>query len=223
VNQVALILKDENGTKVQGDPAFYPTTIHVTITIVAKGSTYVPPPTGEVDAGSDAATVVPPTRDAGAPGVMGARGASSNGGASGAGGSVATGGTTTTPGSGGTAPPTPSTQGSSSPPPSSIICGCADRDDDAPGNRAFGSRRARAIRGYAASRRRRGLLDRSTARRPFYEPGSRLDRTRRLRRRLATTAPARDLGRLSPRPSLRLRPRSRRPWASRRLRRARSG
>lgn len=43
VRQIALILKDENGTKMQGSPAFYPTTIHLTLTVVAPGATYVPP------------------------------------------------------------------------------------------------------------------------------------------------------------------------------------
>jgi hypothetical protein len=43
VKNVALILKDENGNKVQGDAKFYPTTIHVVITLVPKGGTYVPP------------------------------------------------------------------------------------------------------------------------------------------------------------------------------------
>jgi hypothetical protein len=54
INRVALILKDENGNKMQGDAAFYPTKIHVTITIVAPDATYVPPTFGS-DAGTDAA------------------------------------------------------------------------------------------------------------------------------------------------------------------------
>lgn len=61
VKDIALILKDESGNKKQGDPAFYPTKIHITITIVAPGATYVPPTFGK-DAGTDAATPV----DAGA-------------------------------------------------------------------------------------------------------------------------------------------------------------
>jgi hypothetical protein len=57
VNQLALILKDEGGTKKQGDPAFYPTTIHVTLTLLAPGETYVPPALQE-DAGTpDAGTI----------------------------------------------------------------------------------------------------------------------------------------------------------------------
>jgi hypothetical protein len=43
VQKVALILKNENGDKVQGDANFYPTMIHVVITLVAPGGTYVPP------------------------------------------------------------------------------------------------------------------------------------------------------------------------------------
>jgi hypothetical protein len=51
LHQMALIIKDENGNKVQGDAAFYPTKIHVTITVVAPGSTYVPPSDMMTDAG----------------------------------------------------------------------------------------------------------------------------------------------------------------------------
>jgi hypothetical protein len=51
IKDIALILKDENGTKVQGDPAFYPSKIHITITIIAPGSTYMPPPSDK-DAGA---------------------------------------------------------------------------------------------------------------------------------------------------------------------------
>ncbi|HKU41602.1 MAG TPA: hypothetical protein VJR89_25770 [Polyangiales bacterium] len=43
VSKVSLILKDEAGNKVQGNPQFYPYKMHVQITIVAPGSTYVPP------------------------------------------------------------------------------------------------------------------------------------------------------------------------------------
>jgi hypothetical protein len=51
LHQMALILKDENGNKVQGDASFYPTKIHVTITVVAPGGTYVPPSEMMNDAG----------------------------------------------------------------------------------------------------------------------------------------------------------------------------
>lgn len=58
IKDVALILKDENQNKPQGDPDFYPTKIHVTITIVAPGSTYVPPSASQ-DAGlSDASVAI---------------------------------------------------------------------------------------------------------------------------------------------------------------------
>ncbi|MEY4581025.1 MAG: hypothetical protein RL701_5728 [Pseudomonadota bacterium] len=43
VAKVQLILKDEGGTKKQGDPNFYPTKVHVVLTVVAPGSTYMPP------------------------------------------------------------------------------------------------------------------------------------------------------------------------------------
>lgn len=112
VNRMALILKDENGTKVQGDSAFYPTTIHVTITIVAKGATYVPPSTGgnggAADAGTDAGTISPPARDAGAAGRAGAGGANGSGGVDGVGGA----GVVTTPSSGGTSSSLPPSTGS---------------------------------------------------------------------------------------------------------------
>ncbi len=60
VRKVALILKDENEIKKQGDAAFYPTKIHITITIVAPGSTYVPPmPTTMADAGVEMDAALP--------------------------------------------------------------------------------------------------------------------------------------------------------------------
>jgi hypothetical protein len=43
VTKLQLVLKDETEAKVQGNPMFYPTKIHLTITIVSPGSTYVPP------------------------------------------------------------------------------------------------------------------------------------------------------------------------------------
>ena len=63
VRKIALILKDENEAKKQGDPAFYPTKIHITITIVAPGGTYVPP-TAMADAGMEMDAAMP--RDGGA-------------------------------------------------------------------------------------------------------------------------------------------------------------
>jgi hypothetical protein len=62
LHQIALILKDENQNKVQGNPDFYPTQIHVTITFVPQGGTYVPPP--ETDAGM---SMQPVDKDAGMP------------------------------------------------------------------------------------------------------------------------------------------------------------
>jgi hypothetical protein len=43
VKQVALILKDENGTKMQGNPDFYPTRVRITLTVVRPGAGYVAP------------------------------------------------------------------------------------------------------------------------------------------------------------------------------------
>jgi hypothetical protein len=67
IKDVALILKDENGTKVQGDAAFYPSKIHITITIIAPGSTYMPPAAPPADAGAGGA----PHGDAGVAGHAG--------------------------------------------------------------------------------------------------------------------------------------------------------
>jgi hypothetical protein len=81
VSQVALILKDTNNGKPQGDPKYVPTDLHVQVAVISGGATFVAPPpsgTGGVgdagarplprDAGSseDAATGAPaPPRDAG--------------------------------------------------------------------------------------------------------------------------------------------------------------
>jgi hypothetical protein len=43
-SKVVLVMKDENGKAATGDPKFYPTTIHVTMTVVPAGGTYTPPP-----------------------------------------------------------------------------------------------------------------------------------------------------------------------------------
>jgi hypothetical protein len=56
VRQIALILKDENGTKMQGSPDFYPTRVRVTLTVVRPGAKYVPPAVGDASVPSDAAT-----------------------------------------------------------------------------------------------------------------------------------------------------------------------
>ena len=78
--RIALILKDEGETKVQGDPDFYPTRIHITLTLLAPGTTYEPPPphdpldAGVMDAGlaEDAAAPAEPAPvpDAATPPVM---------------------------------------------------------------------------------------------------------------------------------------------------------
>jgi hypothetical protein len=66
VKRIALILKDENQAKVQGNADFYPTTIHATVTFVAKGGTYVPP-SASADAGEPPLDAATPPKDAGAP------------------------------------------------------------------------------------------------------------------------------------------------------------
>jgi len=63
VKQIALILKDESEKKMQGSPDFYPTTIHVTLTVVRAGAKYVPP-AATVDAGTPEDAGMP---DAGEP------------------------------------------------------------------------------------------------------------------------------------------------------------
>jgi hypothetical protein len=66
VKRIALILKDENQAKVQGNADFYPTTIHATVTFVAKGGTYVPPSVS-ADAGEPPLDAATPPKDADAP------------------------------------------------------------------------------------------------------------------------------------------------------------
>jgi hypothetical protein len=60
---IALILKDKDQNKPQGSPDFYPTKVHVTITIVRQGGVYTPPGTASEDAGTDAGSFM----DASAP------------------------------------------------------------------------------------------------------------------------------------------------------------
>ena len=55
LKKIPLIIKDQSEKKVQGDPAFYPTQMHVTLTLVAKDATFVPP-TETPDAGMDSGT-----------------------------------------------------------------------------------------------------------------------------------------------------------------------
>src|SRR5262249_40375527 len=43
VAHVAIAVKDENQNLVQGDASFFPTKLHVTITLVSPGATYMPP------------------------------------------------------------------------------------------------------------------------------------------------------------------------------------
>ena len=43
IKKIALILKDENQNKPQGSPDFYPTKLHVTLTLLKPGATFKPP------------------------------------------------------------------------------------------------------------------------------------------------------------------------------------
>jgi hypothetical protein len=121
IRDIALILKDENQVKPQGDPDFYPTKIHVTITIVAPGSEYVPP-AATADAGSadasvaldagstsvDSGTTISPAPDAGHAIDAGHASAAGSGGSMSSSAPPAMGTTTTASGSGGQASPPPS-------------------------------------------------------------------------------------------------------------------
>jgi hypothetical protein len=89
ITKVSLILKDEGGNKVQGNAQFYPYKMHVTITIVAPGSTYVPPDATGMPAnmaGSGA-----PVAGAGGTGAAGSRAGAGGAGNGGSGGSGAAG------------------------------------------------------------------------------------------------------------------------------------
>lgn len=95
ISGVQLILKDADGTKVQGDAMFYPYKMHVTITLVAPGSTYVPPDItasgGNAGAPATAGNSAAGAGGAGAGGMAaaGRGGAGAGAGASGRGGSGA--------------------------------------------------------------------------------------------------------------------------------------
>jgi len=85
ITKVSLILKDESGMKVQGNPQFYPYKMRVTITIVSPGSTYMPPDITGMPAnmaGSGA-----PIAGAGGTGAAGSRAGAGGGGSGGSGGS----------------------------------------------------------------------------------------------------------------------------------------
>jgi hypothetical protein len=90
-NQIAMILKDEEELVRPDDPAFYPYELHVTITLLTEGTTYVPPgeePEPEPDAGA--------AGDGGEGGMSesgGTGGMDETGGAGGTGGASETGGT----------------------------------------------------------------------------------------------------------------------------------
>jgi hypothetical protein len=90
ITTVSLILKNEGGTKVQGNPDFYPYKMRVTITIVSPGGTYMPPDITGMPANS-AGTGAPAAGRGGAgAGGAGAGGAGSGGtGGTGTAGSIA--------------------------------------------------------------------------------------------------------------------------------------
>lgn len=54
VERVNVVVKDENGRFVQGDPSYFPTKLHVTVTVIPAGEKYVAPDglsDGDMDAG----------------------------------------------------------------------------------------------------------------------------------------------------------------------------
>lgn len=59
IDRVYVVLKDGSMSIVQGNAMFYPTKLHVTVTVVAPGKTYVmPPPTADdTDAGAPTTTM----------------------------------------------------------------------------------------------------------------------------------------------------------------------
>jgi hypothetical protein len=65
INKVALILKDTNNNKPQGDPKYVPTDLRVEVAIISSGGSYAPPAPRDAGVASDAGTA----SDAGAPRV----------------------------------------------------------------------------------------------------------------------------------------------------------
>jgi hypothetical protein len=61
VERVNVVVKDENGRFVQGNPAFFPTKMHVTVTVVPPGERYVDPDPTMSDDDSDAGVGMSPT------------------------------------------------------------------------------------------------------------------------------------------------------------------
>jgi hypothetical protein len=60
INSVALILKDTNNGKPQGDPKYVPTDLHVQVAFISSGASFAPPAPSGADAGAgDAARPAP--------------------------------------------------------------------------------------------------------------------------------------------------------------------
>jgi hypothetical protein len=73
IDRVYVVLKDDKMAIVQGNAMFYPTKLHVTVTVVAPGKTYVMPTATSDDADADAGTPpAAPMRDGGVAGKGGA-------------------------------------------------------------------------------------------------------------------------------------------------------
>ena len=128
ITNVALVLKNERELKVHGDPAHYPYKMHVTITVVAPGSTYVPPDvtgmngnagTGAAMAGTGAAGSRAGTGGSGGAGGMRSGGAGqASGGTSGSAGTGGAPSETPTPDAGAPSDPEPTADAATTPDPS---------------------------------------------------------------------------------------------------------
>jgi hypothetical protein len=74
VQQVAVVLKTETEVEAQGDPLFYPAKMHVTVSLVPPGQTFVPPASqADAGVGPTDAGATPPAADAGRPDASGAK------------------------------------------------------------------------------------------------------------------------------------------------------
>jgi hypothetical protein len=77
VERVNVVIKDQTGRFVQGNAAYFPTKLHVTVTVVPPGGRYVEPdvvPGEDADAGASPSQPSAPTAMANTPGSSGAAG-----------------------------------------------------------------------------------------------------------------------------------------------------
>jgi hypothetical protein len=146
ISKVQLILKDETEAKVQGNPMFYPTKMHVTITIVAPGSTYVPPDlpaagAGGSSAGGSGGTRASAGRGGARAGAGGASGAGSVAGSDAVGGGDAGRGVAGSTGSTATTAATAGSEGEAGATGAAPDAGSADTSEDTTAGRTGGTGR----------------------------------------------------------------------------------